>query len=131
MSGHLAILIFEALLGLFTAYAAYSLFSGTPASIAKSREALGIGRWYWLLAGTVATIGAAGLFVGLAVPVVGASAALWMVCYFIVATLTHVTHRDMKNAGLPLIFLLVCAALAALRWSDFAPALALITPFIP
>ncbi len=124
MSGHLAILIFEALMGLFTAYSAYSLFAWTPASIAKAREALHIGRWFWLLAGVVATFGAAGLFTGLAVPVVGALAALWMVAYFIVAALVHITHRDIANLAAPLIFLVIFVSLAALRWSDMAPLLA-------
>jgi hypothetical protein len=126
MTGHLAILIFEAFLGLFTAYTAYSLFSWTPASIAKARDALHIGRWFWLLAGVVATIGAAGLFTGLAFPVAGALAALWMVAYFIVAALTHITHRDMANLAMPLIFLAIFVALAVLRWSDLAPVLALV-----
>ena len=126
MSGHLAILIFEALLGVFTAYAAYSLFMQTPPSLAKARAALGIPRWFWLLAGVVATLGAAGLFVGLIVPVVGAVAALWMVAYFIVATLTHVTHRDFANVAPALIFLVVFVGLAALRWGDLAPILPLL-----
>ncbi len=126
MSGHLAILIFEALMGLFTVYTAYSLFAWTPASIAKARDALHIARWFWLLAGVVATIGAAGLFTGLAVPVVGALAALWMVAYFIVAALVHITHHDMGNLAAPLIFLVIFVALAALRWSDLAPILTLL-----
>jgi uncharacterized membrane protein YphA (DoxX/SURF4 family) len=126
MTGHLGILIFEGLLGLFTAYTAYSLFSWTPASIAKARDALHIARWFWLLAGVVATLGAAGLLTGLAVPVVGALAALWMVAYFIVAALTHITHRDMANVGMPLIFLVIFVALAVLRWSDLTPVLALV-----
>ncbi|HET9109615.1 MAG TPA: DoxX family protein [Ktedonobacterales bacterium] len=120
MTGHLAILIFEALLGVFTAYAAYSLFTWTPPSLAKAREALGMPKWFWLLAGTVATIGAAGLFVGLAIPLIGALAALWMVAYFIVATLTHVTHRDFANVAPAVILLVICAGLAALRWGDLA-----------
>ena len=65
-------LLFEALLGLFSAYTAYSLFSWTPPSIAKAREALHYPRWYWLLAGCMATIGALGLLVGLFLPVIGA-----------------------------------------------------------
>jgi hypothetical protein len=58
----------EALLGLLSAYAAYSLFTWTPASMAKAREALHSPRWYWMLAGCVATIGAIGLLVGLFFP---------------------------------------------------------------
>jgi hypothetical protein len=126
LTGHLAILIFEGLLGLFTAYTAYSLFSWTPVSIAKARDAMHIARWFWLLAGAAATIGAAGLLTGLASPVVGALAALWMVAYFIVAALTHITHHDMANLAMPLIFLAIFVALAVLRWSDLAPVLALV-----
>lgn len=37
-------LVLEAILGLFTAYAAYSLFTSTPPSVAKMREAL------WMIA---------------------------------------------------------------------------------
>lgn len=64
------------------------LFRWTPASIAKARDALHIARWFWLLAGVVATIGAA---------------------------LTHITHHDMANIAMPLIFLAIFVALAALR----------------
>lgn len=127
MSGHLAILIFEALMGLFATYAAYSLFTGTPPSVAKVRAALSFPRWYWFFAGIVATVGAAGLFVGLAYPEVGALAALWMVAYFIVASLTHLVRGDLKNLGLPLIFLVVSAGLAALRWGDLAPLLPMLS----
>lgn len=38
-------LVLEAILGLFTAYAAYSLFTSTPPSVAKMREALHFPRW--------------------------------------------------------------------------------------
>lgn len=122
---HAATLIFEAVLGLFTVFTAYSLFAQAPASIAKAREALHIPRWYWLLAGCVATLGAVGLLTGLVSPVIGALSALWMVAYFVVAALTHVTHRDTANVALPLVFCVVFIVLAALRWGDLAPLLTL------
>ncbi len=123
---HIATLIFEALLGAFTAYAAYSLFAQTPPSIAKARAALHYPRWYWVLAGVMATIGAAGLFAGLAIPAIGAAAAVWMVAYFIVAALTHALRKDMASLGMPLVFLLIFAGLVALRWGDATPLLAFI-----
>jgi DoxX-like family len=113
-------LLFEALLGLFTAYAAYSLFAWTPASIAKAREALHYPRWYWVLAGCMATIGALGLLVGLIFPIIGVLAAAWMVAYFVVATFTHLLRKDFAGFVMPLILLLLPLGLLALRWAEVA-----------
>ena len=113
-------LLFEALLCLFTAYAAYSLFTWTPASIAKAREALHYPHWYWVLAGCMATIGAVGLLVGLFFPVIGVLAAAWMVAYFVVATFTHLLRKDFAGFVMPLIFLLLPLGLLALRWAEVA-----------
>ena len=121
---HIVALVLEALLGLFSAYAAYSLFTQTPPSMAKMRAALRYPRWYWVLAGIVATIGAIGLFVGLAIPAIGALAALWMVAYFVVATCTHLIRGDMANLGMPIIFLVLAAVLVWLHWTDATPLLA-------
>lgn len=123
---HIVTLVFEGVAGLFSAYAAYSLFTQTPPSVAKAREALHYPRWYWMLAGVVATIGAIGLLVGLAIPVVGAAAAVWMVAYFIVAMLTHIIRLDMVSLPMPLLFLAIYAGLTALLWNDLAPLRALV-----
>ena len=117
-------LVFEALLGLFSAYTAYSLFAWTPASIAKAREALHYPRWYWVLAGCVATIGALGLLLGLFIPVIGAVAAVWMVAYFVVATLTHLLRKDFAGFAMPLIFLILPLGLLVLRWAELTSILA-------
>jgi uncharacterized membrane protein YphA (DoxX/SURF4 family) len=119
-------LVLEAILGLFTAYAAYSLFTWTPPSVAKMREALHFPRWYWALAGFVATVGAIGLFAGLAFPPVAALAALWMVAYFVVATSTHLVRKDFASLGMPLLFLAIFVGLLVLRWPDATPVLALV-----
>jgi DoxX-like protein len=117
-------LLFEALLGLFSAYAAYSLFAWTPPSVAKAREALHYPRWYWFLAGCMATIGAIGLLVGLFFPVIGELAAVWMVAYFVVATFTHLLRKDFAGFAMPIIFLLLPLGLLVLRWAELAPILA-------
>ena len=117
-------LLFEALLGLFSAYTAYSLFSRTPASLAKAREALHYPHWYWFLAGCIASIGALGLLVGLFFPVIGALAAAWMVAYFVVATFTHLLRKDFAGFAMPLIFLLLPLGLLVLRWAELASILA-------
>lgn len=122
----IATLVVEALLGVLSAYAAYTLFAWTPPMITKARDALHYPRWYWVLAGIAATIGALGLFVGLWFPVVGAGAAVWMVAYFVVATLTHLIRKDLATLGMPLLFLVICLGLTALRWGDAKPLLALV-----
>jgi hypothetical protein len=122
----IAVDVLEGLLGLFSAYTAYSLFAQTPPSIQKGRDALRYPRWYWVLAGCLAALGAIGLFVGLAIPTVGVIAAAWMAAYFVVAMLTHVIRADFKSLGMPLIFLLVFVGLVYLRWSDATPVLSLV-----
>lgn len=114
----IALLVFEGVMGLFMAYAAYSLFSGTPPSVAASRKALRYPRWYWALAGVVATIAAITLLAGLYLPIIGAFGALWCIAYFIVATFTHLFRADFKNLGLPMFFALVFLGLAALQWGE-------------
>ena len=123
---HIVVLLLEVLLGLFSAYAAYSLFTWTPPSIAKAREALHYPRWYWILAGIMATIGAIGLFVGLVIPAVGAVAAAWMAVYFVVATFTHLVRKDLASLGAPLLFLVVFVGLSALWWASGTSLLALV-----
>ena len=117
-------LILEALFGLFSAYTAYSLFAWTPPSIAEAREALHYPRWYWVLAGFMATIGAIGLLVGLFFPAIGTLAVLWMVAYFVVATFTHLLRKDYAGFTMPLIFLILPLVLLALGWSEFTTILA-------
>lgn len=124
--GHIAALVLEGLLGLFIAYAAYTLFAWTPPSITKARDALQYPRWWWVLAGVMATIGAAGLLVGLGAPEAGALAALWGCAYFAVAGLSHLVRGDVRGFTYPLTFLILCVILMALRWTDLAPVLALV-----
>jgi DoxX-like protein len=74
----------------------------------------------------MATISAIGLLVGLVIPVVGAAAALWMVGYFVVATLTHVVRKDMVHLDMPLLFFAIVVGLGVLRWGDATPILAFV-----
>ena len=124
---HVVALVLEAVLGFVFAYAAYTLFAWTPPSVTKARDALRYPRWWWVLAGVVATVGAAGLLVGLGAPEVGALAALWGCAYFVVAGLSHLVRGDVRGFFLyPLIFLVLCVGLVVLRWNDLAPVLALV-----
>ena len=74
------------------------------------------------MAGVAATIGAAGLLVGLGAPEAGALAALWGCAYFVVAGLSHLVRGDVRGFFMyPLTFLILCVILVVLRWSDIAP----------
>ena len=123
---NIAALVLEVLLGLFSAYAAYTLFMWTPPSITKARDALRYPRWWWILAGVMATLGALGLFVGLFIPVVGVVAILWMIAYFVVAAGSHLVRSDVTGFTIPLLFTAFFVGLLVLRWSDATPVLALV-----
>ncbi|MFD3651868.1 DoxX family protein [Streptomyces sp. NPDC058620] len=58
--------------------------------------------------------GAAGLVVGLAVPVIGAAAAVGVVLYFIGAVITHLRAKDFEIAP-PVVLALLAAAALVLR----------------
>lgn len=127
----IATLVLEAILGLFTAYGAYSLFTKTPPALQKSRDALHYPRWYWVLAGMLSTIGAVSLIAGLALPALGAVAALWGVAYFVAAIFTHLSRKDIGGLAAPIPFLALFVGLAVLRWSDLSPALAPVLALLP
>lgn len=117
------VLALEGLLGLFMVYAVYLNFSNSPMLVKRWAE-VGMPRWYSLLAGVIGTIGAIALLAGDFFPTVGALATLWMVAYFVVATLTHVVLRDkFSSISIPFVFLAISIGLAMLRWPDLAPVL--------
>ncbi len=72
----IVVLVVEGLMGLLFAYIAYTLFAWQPSKLTTAREALRYPRWYWVLAGITAAVGAVGLLVGLGLPVIAAVAAL-------------------------------------------------------
>lgn len=122
---HLATLVLEAALALLTAFAAYAQATRIP-SVVKSREHLHYPQWYWNLSTVLAVIGALGMFVGLFIPAVGAAAVLWMVAYFVVAFLTHLSRADVPGSVPALVCLILTIGLMALRWGDAALILAVV-----
>lgn len=122
---HLAALVLEAVFALFTMFVVYAQATRMPA-IVKSREHLHYPQWYWNLSTVLAVLGALGLLVGLFIPVVGAAATLWMVAYFVVAALTHLSKADVKGGVPALLFLVFSVGLVTLRWADASPILALV-----
>lgn len=116
-------LVLEGILGLFMAYSTYLNFSTAPLLVKRWNES-GMPRWYTRFAGVLGAIGALALLVGVFVPIVGVLAMLWMMAYFIVATLTHLVVRDpFATTRIPLFFLALCVMGAILRWPDLSPVL--------
>jgi DoxX-like protein len=115
------VFVLQALLGLFMAWAAYTLFAWTPEIVTKSRDALNYPRWYWVLAGVLAVISAITLLIGLFIPVLGAFGTLWTAAYFAIATVSHVFRADWVNFSAPLIFFGLSLILVWLRWNDTKP----------
>lgn len=122
---HLVTLILEALLALVTVFVAYAQATRMPA-VVKSREHLHFPQWYWNLSTVLAVLSAIGLLVGLFIPVVRAAAVVWMVAYFVVAALTHLSRADVTGVMPALVLLVFSVGLTALRWGDAAPMLVLV-----
>ncbi|MCC9311331.1 DoxX family protein [Kitasatospora sp. RB6PN24] len=72
----------------------------------------GVPRSWWPFLGAAKLAGAAGLLIGLAVPVIGALAATGLVLYFLGAALTCARARAYGHIPFPLVYL--APALAAL-----------------
>lgn len=104
-------------------YTVYLNFTNSP-MLVKAWTDSGMPRWYTRLAGVLGAIGALALLTGIFVPIVGALGLLWMVAYFVVATMTHIVVRDsFAHVSIPLVFLALCAVDAILRWPELSPVL--------
>jgi hypothetical protein len=77
----------------------------------------GVPRSWWPWLGTAKAAGAAGLLVGLFVPVIGIMAGIGLVLYFIGAVITVVRARWYSNIPPPLIYMTSVAAALALRFA--------------
>jgi len=92
-------------------YAAYLNFVGAE-SVKTVADKLQISQKWMIPFGTLLAAGAGGLLVGLAVPVVGAAAAVGLVLYFICALSAHIRVHDRGVGGAVSFLVLAAAALA-------------------
>lgn len=93
-------------------YAAYLNFSGA-ASVKVAADKVQVSQKWMIPFGTLLAAGAGGLLVGLAVPVLGAAAAIGLVLYFICALIAHIRVHDRSVGGVVSFLVLAAAALAA------------------
>ncbi|MFJ6697980.1 DoxX family protein [Streptomyces sp. NPDC091272] len=71
--------------------------------------------WPWLAAAKL--LGAAGLLVGLAVPVVGVIAAAGLIAYFLGAVVTVLRARSFKTVAFPVLYLAPVVATLAVGFA--------------
>ncbi|MFF9017416.1 DoxX family protein [Streptomyces sp. NPDC014870] len=74
----------------------------------------GVPRSWWTRLGVAKLAGAAGLLIGLAVPVIGVLAAVGLVLYFLGAVVTVLRARSYKTVAFPLLYLAPVTATLAL-----------------
>ncbi|WP_432127081.1 DoxX family protein [Streptomyces sp. bgisy082] len=106
----IAYAVVAALLALALSASAFFTFTRNP-QITGSMTKLGVPEsWFpWLAAAKA--VGAIGLLVGLAVPALGAAAAIGVVLYFLGALVTHLRAKDYAVAPVAVLTLLAAAAL--------------------
>jgi hypothetical protein len=84
-------------------FSAGSVFLGARWTVEPLAE-YGVPRAWWVWLGTAKAAGAAGLLVGLAVPVVGVLAGAGLVLYFAGAVLTVARARRYSHIAFPLVY---------------------------
>jgi hypothetical protein len=95
------------------AFSAYGIFSHAK-WVVEPLTHYGVPRSWWPWLGTAKAAGAAGLVVGLFVPVIGVMAGVGLVLYFIGAEITVVRARWYSNIPFPLIYMASVVAVLAL-----------------
>jgi hypothetical protein len=93
-------------------YAACLNFVGAE-SVKLAADRVGVSHRWMVPFGVLLAMGAGGLLAGLAVPVIGAAAAVGLVLYFICALGAHIRVHDHGIGGAVTFLILAVAALAA------------------
>lgn len=109
---YIAFLVTTVVAALANGYAAYLNFSGAE-SVQVAADKVQVSQKWMIPFGTLLAAGAGGLLVGLAVPVLGAAAAIGLVVYFICALSAHIRVHDRSVGGAVSFLVLAAAALAA------------------
>lgn len=109
---HIAYAALTILAALANGYAASMNFVGAE-SVKVVADKVQVSQKWLVPFGALLASGAVGLVIGLAVPPLGAAAAIGLVAYFICALSAHVRVRDRNVGGAITFLLLAAAALAA------------------
>jgi hypothetical protein len=107
---HVTHLVITVLAALANGYAACLNFCGA-ASVKVVADRVQVSRRWMVPLGALLASGAVGLLTGLAVPALGAAAAIGLVLYFICAVTAHLRVRDRQIGGAVFFLLLAATAL--------------------
>ncbi|WP_067490386.1 DoxX family protein [Actinomadura hibisca] len=97
----------------WVAFSAYSILRRATWVVEPLTE-YGVPSSWWPWLGAAKAAGAAGLLVGLLVPVIGTLAAIGLILYFTGAVITIVRARSYAHIPYPLLYLVPVAAALAL-----------------
>ncbi|HEX4213918.1 MAG TPA: DoxX family protein [Candidatus Dormibacteraeota bacterium] len=109
-----AYLVVTPLAAIWVAYSAVSVLIRAR-WVTKSLEDYGVPGSWWPWLGVLKALGAAGLVVGIFVPVIGIAAEAGLVVYFVGAVVTVVRAHWYAHIPYPLLFLAPVVASIALR----------------
>jgi hypothetical protein len=108
-----AYLIVSILGAAMAGFSAYSVFTHAK-WVVEPLAGYGVPRSWWPWLGTAKAAGAAGLVVGLFVPVIGVAAGIGLVLYFAGAVITVVRAKSYAHLAFPLMYLAPVVASLAL-----------------
>jgi hypothetical protein len=104
-------IVVSALTAMASGFAAALNFRGAD-SVRVTADRLRISQRWMVPFGILLALGAAGLLLGMAVPLIGAAAAIGLTLYFICAVGAHLRVHDRRIGGAVFFLLLAVAALA-------------------
>ncbi len=107
---HTSYLVVTSLAALATSYAACLNLIGAE-SVKVVADRVHVSRKWMLPFGTLLALGAVGLLIGFAVPLLGKAAAIGLVVYFMCAVSAHIRARDSGIGGAVFFLLLAVAAM--------------------
>ncbi|WP_326822726.1 DoxX family protein [Streptosporangium sp. NBC_01756] len=108
----MVLIIVTVLTAAWVAFSAYAVLT-RAAWVVEPLASYGVPRAWWPWLGAAKAAGAAGLLVGLFVPVIGILAGIGLVLYFVGAVITVLRARSYATVAYPLLYLVpVVAALA-------------------
>jgi len=93
----------------WVAFSAYAILT-RAAWVVRSLESYGVPSSWWPWLGAAKAAGAAGMLVGLFVPVIGTLAGIGLVLYFVGAVITVLRARSYATVVYPLLYLVPVAA---------------------
>ncbi len=101
---------------LWVGFSAFATLTGASWVVDNLAD-YGVPKSWWPWLGTLKTVGAIGLLVGLVVPPVGVVATAGLVLYFLAAVITVIRARHYTHVPFPLLYLLPVIVAAALGFA--------------